>query len=154
MPNDRNELDLLEMQTLPREVFVRQQYMPAKHHFPSHQHTWHQLLYAISGVLIVDVVGRRLFIPPEKAVWLPCGCMHSVSTEFGAELKSLYIDSHYHQLQTDKSLVLEMSPLIKALIVEASSFDSEYPIGGYEEDVISLLLSTLPRLKHDTEHLP
>ena len=123
MPHDPNELKLLNLKSLPREVFVRQQYMPAKHYFPAHTHKWHQLLYAISGVLIVDVIGERLFIPPENAVWLPCGCRHSVSTEYGAELKSLYIDGRYQQLPTDKSLVLKISPIIKALIIEVSTFD-------------------------------
>ncbi len=82
------------------------------------------------------------------------GCQHSVSTEYGAELKSLYIDSKYQQLPTDKSLVLKISPIIKALITEVSTFDVEYSTLGYEEQVISLMLSTLPRLKHVTDHLP
>ncbi|PHR85405.1 MAG: AraC family transcriptional regulator [Colwellia sp.] len=128
--------------------------MPARHYFPTHKHRWHQLLYASSGVLIVDVIGERLFIPPENTVWLPSGYQHSVSTEYGAELKSLYIDSSYRQLPTDKSLVLKISPIIKALIIEISTFDVEYPILGYEQDVVSLMLSTLPRLKRVTDHLP
>lgn len=154
MQQHPNELKLLNLKTLPREVFIRQQFMPAKHYFPTHKHKWHQLLYAISGVLIVDVIGEKLFIPPENAVWLPSGCRHSVSTEYGAELKSLYIDSKYQQLPTDKSLVLKISPIIKALIIEISTFDVEYSILGYEEELISLTLNTLPRLKHVTDHLP
>jgi AraC-like DNA-binding protein len=154
MPHYPNELKLLDLKSLPREVFSRQQYMPARHYFPAHEHSWHQLLYASSGVLIVDVIGERLFIPPENAVWLPCGCRHSVSTEYGAELKSLYINGNYQQLPTDKSVVLKISPIIKALIIEVSTFDVEHSISGYEEEVISLMLSTLPRLKPVTDHLP
>lgn len=148
------ELSLLEMASLPREVFVRQQYMPAKHFFPAHTHSWHQLLYATSGVLIVDVVNERLFVSPEKAVWLPKGCEHSVSTAFGAELKSLYIDASYQQLETTKSLVLEIPALLKSLVIEASSFEINYPTAGYEQQVVSLILSSLPRLAQDKTHLP
>lgn len=154
MPNTLTKLNLLDLKSLPREIFVRQQYMPAKHYFPAHTHKWHQLLYAVSGVLTVDVIGEKLFIPPENAVWLPSGCQHSVSTEFGAELKSLYIDKSFQQLTTEKSLVLRVSPFIKALIIEVSTFDVEYPISGYEEKVISLTLGTLPRLERLTDHLP
>ncbi len=154
MPPYPNELELFNLKHLPREVFVRQQHMPARHYFPAHKHRWHQLLYATSGVLIVDVIGERLFIPPENAVWLPYECQHSVSTEYGADLKSLYIDGKYQKLSTDKSLVLKISPIIKALIIEVSTFDVEYSLSGYEEEVISLMLSTLPRLKHITDHLP
>ncbi len=154
MPHYTNELKLLDLKSLPREVFVRQQYMPPRHTFPTHHHMWHQFLYASSGVLIVDIIGERLFIPPENAVWLPSGCQHSVSTEYGAELKSLYINATYQQLPTDKSLVLKISPIIKALITEVSTFDVKYSTSGYEAQVISLMLSTLPRLKHVTDHLP
>jgi len=154
MSHYSNELKLLNLENLPRKVFVRQEYMPAKHYFPVHKHRWHQLLYAISGVLIVDVIGERFFIPPESAVWLPCGCQHSVSTEYGAELKSLYIDGKYQRLPADKSLALKISPIIKALIIEVSTFNAKYPTSGYENDVVSLMLNTLPRLKHVTDHLP
>jgi len=112
----RNRLKLLDLDCLPRDVFVRQQYIPAKHYFPIHKHKWHQLVYATSGVLIVDVPGERLFIPPENAVWLPCGYPHSVSTEYGAQMKSLYIDSKYQKMPTDANVVLKISPIIKALI--------------------------------------
>jgi len=154
MSHNLHKLELLDLKKLPRDIFVRQQIMPAKHYFPEHQHRWHQLLYAISGVLTVDVIGERFFISPGNAVWLPCGCRHSVSTEYGAELKSLYIDGGYQQLPTDQSIVLKISPIIKALIIEASTFDVHYPTSGYENDVVSLMLNTLPRLEHITEQLP
>ncbi len=148
------KLKLLDLENLPRDIFVRQQCMPAKHYFPAHRHKWHQLLYAVSGVLTVDVIGEKLFIPPDNAVWLPAGCQHSVSTEYGAELKSLYVDGNYQGLTGDKSVVLRVSPIIKALIIEVSTFDVEYPISGYEEKVAALILATLPRLEHMTDHLP
>ncbi len=148
------QLKLLDLENLPRDVFVRQQHMPAKHYFPRHTHQWHQLVYATSGVLIVDVIGERLFIPPENAVWLPCGYQHSVSTEYGAEMKSLYIDSHYQNMPTNKSVVVKISAIIKALILEITLFDAEYDISGYEAEVVSLMLNTLPRLTHVTDQLP
>jgi len=149
-----NALSLLTMERLPRPVFVRQQEMPARHYFPAHTHNWHQLLYAVSGVLVVSVVGERFFIPPEKAIWLPEGCEHSVYSEFGADLKSLYIASEYDGLPSDKTVVLRISPLIKALILEAAGFEVAYPLQGYEQSLISLMLQTLSRLPQDEEHLP
>lgn len=146
-------LPLPEMQALPREVYIRQEVMPPGHYFPRHQHPWHQLLYAVSGVLIADVTGERLFIPPEKAVWLPAGTTHEVSSHYGAELKSLYIDHLYNQLP-DKNQVLLMSPLIKALISEAAEFPAQYPEQGYENQVMAMILAVLPRLQQDHQRLP
>lgn len=157
-----NTLRLLTMQQLPREVFVRQEEMPARHAFPAHTHDWHQLLYAISGVLVVTLEGERYFIPPEQAIWLPAGCQHSVYTEFGADLKSLYIDRRYRGLHTDskarggtqKSIVLHITPLMRALIKEAAGFAVNYPTEGYENDLIQLLLQTLSRLQREEVYLP
>ncbi|MCW9054346.1 MAG: helix-turn-helix transcriptional regulator [Motiliproteus sp.] len=142
------------MTTLPRPVYVRQQTIPSKTGFSPHQHDWHQLLYAESGVLQVDVVGKRMFITPEKAVWLPCGCEHSVASEFGAELKSLYIEKGYQQLPQTQSQVFWVTPLTRQLILEAAEFKPEYPQQGYENDLINLLLRTLPRIQIDHQHLP
>jgi len=148
------ELSLLTMQSLPRELYVRQQTMPAGHFFPLHQHDWHQLLYAVSGVLVVDLIGERYFIPPEQAIWLPRGCQHSVFTEYGADLKSLYLDPGYKGLTSEKAAVLQVSPLFRELILTAAEFEVEYPVQGYENDLVQLLLQTLSRLPRNDRYLP
>ncbi len=148
------ELSLLQMQSLPRELYVRQQTMPAGHFFPPHQHDWHQLLYAVSGVLVVDLIGERYFIPPEQAIWLPRGCQHSVFTEYGADLKSLYLDPGYQGMASEKAAVLQVSPLFRELILTAAEFDVEYPVLGYENDLVQLLLQALSRLERNDRYLP
>lgn len=147
-------LNLLEMETLPREVFVRQQEIPARSGFPEHTHAWHQLLYALSGVLVVTVEGERYFVPPEQAIWLPQGCRHSVYTEFGADMKSLYIDGAFTMPGTTGSCVLRVTPLMRELVREAAGFPVAYPTQGYENDLIGLLLHTLTRLEREPVHLP
>lgn len=148
-----HELSLLSMQSLPRDVYVRQEEMPAGHYFPAHRHHWHQLLYAVSGVLVVDLTGERYFIPPEQAIWLPCGCQHRVFTEYGADLKSLYVDKGYQGI-ADRATVLHITPLIRELILEAAEFDAEYPLDSYENDLMQLLLQALGRLERDDRYLP
>lgn len=147
-------LKLLNMQRLPREVYVRQEIMPARHYFPPHRHRWHQLLYATSGVLVVTLPGERFFIPPEKALWLPAGVEHSVYSEFGAKLKSLYIDESYQGLEHTHSVRIRVSPLLRELILEAANFAIEYASDSYEQDVMQLLLKTLARQQRDSDHLP
>ncbi len=148
------ELNLLAMRTLPRELYVRQETMPAGHFFPPHRHDWHQLLYAVSGVLVVDLIGERYFIPPEQAIWLPRGCQHRVYTEYGAELKSLYLDAGYQGLTSETAVVLQVTPLFRELILTAAAFAVEYPIQGYENDLVQLLLRTLERLERNDRYLP
>lgn len=152
--NSALELNLLTMQTLPRELFVRQEKMPAQHYFAPHHHSWHQLLYAVEGVLVVDLVGERYFVPPEQAIWLPASCQHSVYSEYGADLKSLYIDSSYPLLGCDKASVLHMTALVRELILAAAEFEPEYPLQGYENDLVQLILQSLARLKRESRYLP
>ena len=149
-----NALSLLAMQTLPRELFVRQEQMPARHFFPPHHHSWHQLLYAVSGVLVVDLEGARYFVPPEQAIWLPAGCVHSVYTEYGADLKSLYIERGYDELGRDQATVIHITPLIRELILNAAEFAVEYPLEGYENDLVQLLLKSLGRAQRESGFLP
>lgn len=73
----------------PRPMTVRAQLIPARHSFPEHAHAWHQVVYAISGVLTVAVEGQSLVISPEQAVWLPTGLRHRVGSLLGAEFRSL-----------------------------------------------------------------
>ena len=154
MSNGSTPLALLNMDVLPREVYVRQQKMPAEHHFPAHSHPWHQLLYAISGVLVVTLPGERIFVPQQQAVWLPAGIEHSVYTEFGADLKSLYIGTEHRLFDTDQSVRLRVTPLLHELILTASTFEVFYPEQGYEARVIGLLLETLARQPTDLQCLP
>lgn len=144
----------MPLHALPRELVVRQLALPEKSFLKKHKHDWHQFLYATSGVLIVDIQGSRLFIPPEKAVWIPKGIEHSVSAPYLCEMKSLYIESNYQGLNSDRYVVLEVTRFLKALIIEASTFDFEYDEQGYEKKVAGLIKETLPRLKIDEVNLP
>jgi len=148
------ELSPPSMQELPREVYVRQQNMPARHLFAPHTHPWHQLLFATSGTLVTRLKAQRLFVPSGTAVWLPAGCTHSTYTEFGAELKSLYIHVSYTAFEHQSPLVLEISDLMRELILTASDFDPEYPPHGYENDLVQFMLSTLSRMPQKEHTLP
>ena len=72
-------------------VTVRAQSIPARHYCAKHAHSWHQVVYAISGVLTVAVEGRSFAISPEQAVWPPTGLPHRVGSLLGAEFRSLWI---------------------------------------------------------------
>lgn len=148
------QLKLLALDKLPRELFVRQEQMPAQHFFPPHSHDWHQLLYAIAGVLVVDLEGERYFIPPNQAIWIPVGSQHSVYTEYGANLKSLYIARDYPSLNDGRAFILHITPLVRELILAVADFPEHYAAEGYEQNLVNILLQTLPRLKREEDYLP
>jgi AraC-like DNA-binding protein len=129
----------------PRPMTVRAQSIPARHHFPNHAHRWHQVVYAISGVLTVAVEGRSLVISPEQAVWLPTGLRHRVGSLLGAEFRSLWIaDAAGHGLP-ESPTVFAVTPLLQALIVEAADIEGEEDRDGYASRITHLILDQLRR---------
>jgi AraC-like DNA-binding protein len=131
----------------PRPITVRAQSLPARHYFPEHAHGWHQMAYAISGVLSVAVQGRSLVISPEQAVWLPAGLRHRVGTLPGAEFRSLWIATGAGSELPDRPTVFGVSALLRALIVEAAAMDGKDDPDGYKDRLTGLILDQLRRAR-------
>jgi len=129
----------------PRPMTVRAQSIPARHAFPEHSHRWNQMVYAISGVLTVAVEGRSFVISPEQAVWLPTGLRHRVGSLPGAEFRSLWIAHEAGHGLPESPAVFGVSPLLKALIVEAAAIEGEEDRDGYAGRVTDLILDQLRR---------
>src|SRR5919112_750525 len=115
----------------PRPMTVRAQSIPARHYFPEHAHRWNQLAYAIAGVLTVAVEGQSLVISPEQAAWLPTGLRHRVGSLLGAEFRSLWIAETVGKGLPPTATVFAVSPLMRALIVEAAAVEGEVAQDGY-----------------------
>jgi AraC-like DNA-binding protein len=131
----------------PRPMTVRAQSIPARHYFPEHTHAWHQAAYAISGVLTVAVEGQSLVISPEQAVWLPTGLRHRVGSLLGAEFRSLWIADEAGRGLPESPTVFGVSPLLRALIVEAAEIEGEEDHDGYADRVTGLILDQLRRAR-------
>jgi AraC-like DNA-binding protein len=131
----------------PRPITVRAQSIPARHCFPAHKHDWNQMTYAIAGVLTVAVEGRTLVISPEQAVWLPTGLVHRVGSLLGAEFRSLWIEQEAGRGLPESPTVFAVSPLLKALIVEAAEIAGDEDHDGYSGRVTGLILDQLRRAR-------
>ena len=138
----------------PEPITVRAQSIPARHYFPEHQHGWHQMVYAISGVLTVAVEGRSFVISPEQAVWLPTGTRHRVGSLLGAEFRSLWIADQVGRGLLESATVFAVTPLLKALIVEATAVEDEEDRDGYASRVTDLILDQLRRARPLAGALP
>lgn len=129
----------------PRPLTLRAQFIPARHHFLEHSHSWNQMVYAISGVLTVGVEGRSYVISPEQAVWLPTGVRHRVGSLLGAEFRSLWIAHEAGRSLPLSPTLFGVSPLLKALIVEATAIEGQQDTDGYSHRITDLILDQLRR---------
>jgi AraC-like DNA-binding protein len=138
----------------PQPMTVRAQSIPARHSFQEHAHAWHQMVYAISGVLTVAIEGQSLVISPEQAVWLPTGLRHRVGSLLGAEFRSLWIADEAGKGLPASPTVFGVSPLLRALVVEAAEIDGQVDDGGYTGRVTDLILDQLRRAPPLASALP
>src|SRR5215471_12839236 len=123
----------------PQPMTVRAQSIPARHSFREHMHDWHQMTYAISGVLTIAIEGRSLVISPEQAVWLPTGLRHRVGSLLGAEFRSLWIADEAGGGLPASPTVFGVSPLLQALIMEAAEIEQQEDHDGYAGRVVALI---------------
>lgn len=137
----------------PRPITMRAQSIPARHEFPEHAHNWHQVVYAVDGVLMAVAENRSFVVSPEQAVWLPSGIRHRVGSLLGAEFRSLWIAVDAGRNLPSTPTVLSVSPLLRELIVEAAVIEGT-DHDGYADRVATLILDQLGRARALTAGLP
>lgn len=151
-------LKVPEIEALPAPVFVRAQDILPGYRFPAHAHPWHQLIYAISGSLVVEAASQRVVCGPEQAVWIPTGIAHEVASRYGAQFRSLYLRASPRLRMPPRYALLQVSPLLRELIREAAWLGEQDAAGAgalaYTQRVHRLILDQLPRLEHVQASLP
>src|SRR3984885_12218730 len=97
----------------------------------SHQHPWHQLLYATSGAMTVSTGRSSWMIPPARAVFIPARSVHAIRMWGTVEMRTLYLSppltSFENLAEQDECRVVEVAPLLRELIlrtVERMGLDS------------------------------
>lgn len=138
----------------PRPLTMRAQTIPPRHHFAEHAHEWHQLVYAIDGVLTVSTAGRTFVISPDQAAWLPTGVRHRVGSLAGAQVRSLWVAAEAGDDLPSEPAVLAVSPLLQALIIEAAAIDGLPDADGYGGRLVRLILDQLRRAPRLASALP
>jgi len=137
----------------PKPLIVRKQTLGARQYFPEHSHSWNQLVYATAGALTVNAEGRSFVISPDHAVWLPTGTTHRVGSLLGAEFRSLYVADSRRLKIADDPTVFRVSQLLRALIVEAATFERG-KTDAYTSRVTTLILDQLLRAEQVDFSLP
>jgi len=85
----------------------------------SHQHPWHQFLYAISGAMTVSAERSSWMIPTGRAVFIPARCAHAIRMWGTVEMRTLYLAPALTRLESGECRVVEVAPLLRELILRA-----------------------------------
>jgi AraC-like DNA-binding protein len=134
--------------TLPRAVTAVPRDIAFGELIAAHNHPWVQLLYASEGVMRVRTELGVWIIPPRRALLIPPGVVHELTMLSRVNQRTLYIDTDAAGSLVGASCkVLEVSPLLRELIVALSIEPADYPPGGRGEALARLILSELAAME-------
>lgn len=110
---------------------------------PPHYHDCAQLIHSLSGVVQVNTRQGSWVVPPGRGVWLPAQVEHSLRITGKVAARALLVDPLARADLPACCEVVQISPLLRELIVCAMDIAADYPVGGREERIMELILDEL-----------
>ncbi|MEO1494574.1 MAG: helix-turn-helix transcriptional regulator [Pseudomonadota bacterium] len=138
--------DPKDYQSLPSSVAVMPKRFPDGFYIAPHSHPRDQLIYAISGVMLIETSDDAWVVPPDRALLMPAGREHSIQVSGHVEMRTLYIAPS----ETARVKVLFVSALLRELITALAREPMDYS-GIRRAELMADLISTE---LEDAEALP
>ena len=117
----------------------------AGEHIPLHMHRRGQLLHAVTGVMRVETAQAAWIVPPARALWLPPQLPHSVTMRSHLEMRTVYIDPAACENLPKHPVLVEITGLLRELILALLEEPPDYDEGGRGGNVAKLILTELTR---------
>lgn len=121
---------------------------------PEHRHERAQLVYASRGVMTVAATGGLWVIPSFRAVWIPAGVKHAITMSGRVAMRTLYIDPEALPHAPRTCSVVQVSPLLRELIVAATTLTHDYRPDGSEARLMTVILDQIQSVAVAPLHLP
>jgi AraC-like DNA-binding protein len=144
----------IDYQFVPRPVAVLSDDYPPGFHDPFHSHVRGQLVYAISGVTILNTHQASFVAPPQRAIWIPGGVEHEVRCRGRVQIRTLYIDTQSAPGLPPTCEVFEVSNLLRELILAAVDLPIEYDLDGRDGRVMALILDEIRAARRIPLYVP
>jgi len=113
----------------------------------AHSHPWVQLLYASEGVMRVRTELGVWIIPPRRALLISPGIVHELTMLSRVNMRALYITPEAAGTLVAGCKVLEVSPLLRELILALSAEAVDYDPDGRGGHLAQLILSELAAME-------
>ncbi len=139
-----------DYQSVPRPVAAMPKDFRDGDTIQPHHHRRAQLIYAATGVMRVTTASGAFVVPPQRALWMPPQVEHSLRMEGAVAMRTLYIEPGVARGMPRECAVIEVSDLLRALILAAMDEPVEYDRAGRGGLIFRLILAELraaPRLK-------
>jgi len=127
---------------------------PPGAHLPSHRHTAAQLVHAVSGVMAVTTRDGLWVVPPGRGLWVPPLTPHAIRMRGRVAMRTLYAVPGFVPHAPRSCAVLEVSPLLREILLRALDFPVPYPTGGAEERLVAVVPDEIRAASRQPVHLP
>ena len=131
------------IEDLPQSIVAHGRDLKQGDVLPFHSHRRAQLVYASNGVMTVTTHVASYVVPSQRAVWMPAGVEHRIDARSAVNLRTLYIDSRASAKLPAEVCVLQVTPLLRELIVTSVASGPEYAPDSPEERVMSVILDQI-----------
>jgi AraC-like DNA-binding protein/quercetin dioxygenase-like cupin family protein len=142
------------LETVPRPVVAMAAQYPAGTEGDIHTHTRTQFLHSRSGVMTVSSAAGNWLVPPQYALWIPAGIAHKTRYCGQVQLQTLYLNPDAMIEMPDRCHLIEVQPLLAALVSEAMGIPPEYELNGREQMIVDLLMHEIRRMPDARLHAP
>ncbi|HEY3985416.1 helix-turn-helix transcriptional regulator [Cedecea sp.] len=110
---------------------------------PWHSHDCAQLLHTLSGVVRVETGQGIWVVPPGRGVWLPAGTQHRLQITGNVAARTLFIDPFARADLLAVCQVVQISTLLRELIITSLQLPEAYPAGSRAERIYELILDEI-----------
>jgi len=138
----------------PRPVAAMAKSFADGAHTAVHHHGRGQLLHAVRGIMRIETADAAWLVPPTRALWMPPHMAHRVTMRSQVEMRTLYIDPHAASSLPPAPTLVEVSGLLRELILAALEEPAAYDEAGRGGLVARLILIELARIKDRPLDLP
>lgn len=121
---------------------------------PAHSHTCPQLLYAVTGVMVIEADTGQWVVPPTRGVWLQAGVAHKIRMRGDVQMRSIFVAPNAQVDLPHADCVIDVPPLLRELILAATKIALPYDLESRDGRVMRLLLDELRSLPVLPFHLP
>lgn len=120
---------------------------------PLHSHRKGQLVVASRGSVMCRAPGGLWIVPPQGAVWIPGGVLHSNCVSDFGKIYVVFIESSATKLP-NFCCSFTISPLVRELIHRLAAFPPLYPVEGPTSRLGRVLLDELVQMSTEQMYLP
>lgn len=134
----------------PRPLTGLRAVYPRGFHLAAHRHSHAQFLFAIEGTMAVRTPRTTWVVPPNRALWIPANTAHHIDMHGAVEMRTVYVRQHVELGMPEDCTYLQVSPLMRALLVRATESHDVQDEGLLH----GLLLAEMRRLERSSVGLP